>query len=189
MAYDAFVDASQLNSDLTSIANVIRSKGGTTATLAFPSAFISAVNAIEDPTSYIDGTITSIQGASLSSIYDYGFAYCSFLSTVSFPICSTIGTYAFFSCFSLTTASFPKCTAIVGTYAFGYCFNLVSLYLMGSSVVTLDNSVAFVFYSSPIGGYSTSAGRYGSVFVPASLLSAYETAPNWSVISSRIVGI
>lgn len=46
MALDALVDSTQLNSDLTSVANAIRTKGGTSAQLAFPAGFVSAVNAI-----------------------------------------------------------------------------------------------------------------------------------------------
>lgn len=46
MAVDKLVDSAQLNSDLTSVANAIRTKGGTSAQLAFPSEFISAINAI-----------------------------------------------------------------------------------------------------------------------------------------------
>lgn len=46
MAVDKLVDSTQLNSDLTSVANAIRTKGGTSADLVFPSGFISAVDAI-----------------------------------------------------------------------------------------------------------------------------------------------
>lgn len=46
MALDALVDSSQLNSELTSVANAIRTKGGTSAQLAFPAGFVSAVQAI-----------------------------------------------------------------------------------------------------------------------------------------------
>ena len=46
MAVDKLVDSAQLNADLTSIANAIRTKGGTSAQLLFPSEFVSAINAI-----------------------------------------------------------------------------------------------------------------------------------------------
>lgn len=46
MAVDKLVDSTQLNADLTSVANAIRTKGGTSASLAFPSDFITAINAI-----------------------------------------------------------------------------------------------------------------------------------------------
>ena len=46
MAVDKLVDSSQLNSDLTSVANAIRTKGGTSESLAFPSGFVSAIQNI-----------------------------------------------------------------------------------------------------------------------------------------------
>jgi hypothetical protein len=58
---------------------------------------------------------------------------------------------------------------------------------MGSSVCKLSHSNAFT--STPIGGYSASAGTYGSIYVPASLLTAYKTATNWTYFSSRFVGV
>ena len=46
MAIDKAVDSTQLDSDLTSVANAIRTKGGTSAQLAFPAGFVSAVQNI-----------------------------------------------------------------------------------------------------------------------------------------------
>lgn len=46
MAVDKLVDSTQLDADLTSVANAIRTKGGTSASLAFPAGFVSAVEAI-----------------------------------------------------------------------------------------------------------------------------------------------
>ena len=45
--YD-IVNATQLDLDLTSIANAIRTKGGTSAQLSFPAGFIAAINAIAE---------------------------------------------------------------------------------------------------------------------------------------------
>ena len=59
MAVDKLVDSSQLNSDLTSVANAIRTKGGTSASLAFPSGFVSAIQAI--PTGGGGGSLTQDQ--------------------------------------------------------------------------------------------------------------------------------
>jgi hypothetical protein len=61
MAVDKLVDSTQLDADLTSVANAIRTKGGTSAYLAFPAGFVSAVQAI--PTGgggaqVAEGTIT-----------------------------------------------------------------------------------------------------------------------------------
>ena len=46
MALDKLVDSTQLDADLTSVANAIRTKGGTSASLAFPADFVSAIAAI-----------------------------------------------------------------------------------------------------------------------------------------------
>ena len=46
MAYDKAVDSTQLDADLTLIADAIRTKGGTSASLAFPSGFIDAIDDI-----------------------------------------------------------------------------------------------------------------------------------------------
>lgn len=46
MSVNKLVDSSQLDTDLTSVANAIRTKGGTAASLVFPSGFVSAINAI-----------------------------------------------------------------------------------------------------------------------------------------------
>lgn len=43
MAVDKLVDSTQLDADLTSVANAIRAKGGTSASLAFPADFVSAI--------------------------------------------------------------------------------------------------------------------------------------------------
>ena len=47
MALDKLVDSSQLDENLTSVANAIRTKGGTSASLAFPQGFVDAVSAIQ----------------------------------------------------------------------------------------------------------------------------------------------
>ena len=47
MAYDKVIDSSALDANLASIAEGIRTKGGTTDQLVFPAGFISAIEAIE----------------------------------------------------------------------------------------------------------------------------------------------
>ena len=59
MAVDKLVDSTQLNSDLTSVANAIRTKGGTSAQLAFPSGFVSAIGDIPTGGGGSSGTIDS----------------------------------------------------------------------------------------------------------------------------------
>lgn len=47
MAVDKLVDSTQLDADLASVADAIRAKGGTSAQLAFPAEFVSAIEDIE----------------------------------------------------------------------------------------------------------------------------------------------
>ncbi len=46
MAVDKAIDSTQLDADLESVADAIRTKGGTSAQLAFPAGFVSAIDAI-----------------------------------------------------------------------------------------------------------------------------------------------
>lgn len=61
MSVDKLVDSTQLDADLTSVANAIRTKGGTSASLAFPADFVSAIAAIpsgdSNPTAEEDDVI------------------------------------------------------------------------------------------------------------------------------------
>ena len=113
------------------------------------------------------------------------FQYCYSLSQIVLPVCASIGRYAFNYCWDINEASLPSCT-FIGSYAFSNCYNLMSLYLMGSTVCTIESSV---FNSTPIGGYILHTYSYGSVYVPASLYSQYISAQNWSSIIARIVSV
>ncbi len=184
IGYNAFVNCSNLTS------------------VSFPVCTFIGARAFDDCSS-----LTSANFPMCTEIRDYAFANCSNLTSVSFPVCTFIDRYAFTGCSSLTSVSFPVCTEIgenafdrctsltsvsfqvcerIGENAFDRCYHLISLTLGASSVCSLSGSSAFA--STPIGGYSVSAGRYGSIFVPASLLASYKTATNWSYFSSRFVG-
>ena len=47
MAYDKVIDSVKLDADMTTVADAIRSKGGTSEALEFPAGFVSAIEAIE----------------------------------------------------------------------------------------------------------------------------------------------
>ena len=52
MAIDKALDSAGLDAGLTSVADAIRTKGGTSAPLAFPAGFVSAINGIGDSGDY-----------------------------------------------------------------------------------------------------------------------------------------
>ena len=166
---------------VTSIGSSVFYNCSSLTTASFPAVTTIGNYAFQACTS-----LTTASFPAATSIGIYAFSNCNSLTTAGFPKATSIGNGALYSCRNLTTASFPKATSI-GSYAFAYCYNLKSLYLTGSSICKLSASNAFS--STPIGGYSSYAGVYGSIYVPASLLTSYKTATNWTYFSSRFVGI
>lgn len=129
----------------------------------------------------------AMSGTSTCRIWHNAFLGCSQLTTFESPLISYIGSYAFSGCTKIQSFSFPNLQEI-RISAFYKCFNLLSLYLMGSSMVSLFASNNFT--STPIGGYTGSTGGvYGSIFVPSSLYSSYIAATNWTYFSSRFVSV
>ena len=174
------------------------------ATASFPKATIIgtaafrscvALSAVSFPVAESIGasafqSCTALTGANFpeaASVSARAFASCTSLATAVFPKLKSVVMQTFQDCTALSLASFPEAAAI-GSLAFGNCFNLVSLYLLGSSFCSLTSKTAF--NSTPIGGYSASAGQFGSIYVPASLYSSYiATGQNWYSFSSRFVSV
>ena len=75
MAYDKAVDSGVLNAGLTSIADAIRTKGGTSGAMAFPAGFVAAIEAIETggELKYATGTITPAIGTKTMTANGVGF--------------------------------------------------------------------------------------------------------------------
>lgn len=107
----------------------------------------------------------------LSVLRNGVFQRCYNLQTVNIPSCTQIYDYAFYCCSSLTTLSVPLCS-FIGNYAFYNCLSFSTLYLASNSVAVLSGANVFsytqIYYSS----------KYGSIFVPASLVNAYKSATN-----------
>lgn len=122
---------------------------------------------------------------------NYGAFANTNVNTTSFPLCTTINgstasSMATFKTTQLFSISFPQLSLLSGGYIFAGCTNLMSIYIMASSVCKLSTTSAFSY--TPITN-STYTGTFGSIYVPASLLTAYQAATNWKTISARIVGI
>lgn len=133
-------------------------------------------------------------GTSVFRIYPY-------FENVNLPVCSYIGPYAFYAACGSGTLNIPKCELLesscfyeagfkevnlpvcsyIGAGVFASCSSLSSVTIGYSSVCNLYYRNAFI--STPI-----SSGT-GSIYVPASLVSAYKSASEWSYYSSRIFPI
>lgn len=133
------------STDLTSIADAIRTKGGTSAALSFPIGFVSAINNISggvtpsgtisisangtyNVTSYSEAVV-SVSGGSLESSF-----LDRTLSSYSNSQLPKLGDYAFAGCSSLKSVSLPAVSTI-GKYAFMNCTMLSSINLPSVGVI------------------------------------------------------
>lgn len=119
--------------------------------------------------------LTTVNLPVCTFINDMAFYYCETLSYISLPLCEEIGAQVFMWCFSLSSLVLPVCSSI-GRYCFSGCSD-IALTLGSTSVCTAGASI----FNAVIGTVS--------VYVPASLVDAYKSAPNWSQYSSRIFPI
>ncbi len=132
------------------------------------------------------------------------FYNCSALKNVNLPLCKSLGAQTFVNCTSLEKISLPSfngnayaqefkgCTALKKvdfggnvnfpkTQAFQDCTALEALIMRGSTVATLANTNNF-------SGSKIEDGS-GYIYVPASLLSTYKAAANWSTFSAQFRSI
>lgn len=132
------------DTELTSIANAIRTKGSTSASLAFPSGFISAINDI--PTGGGDSRFEQLVARGISSnlldsniavVGAYAFASCSLLKKVDFPNCSIISSAAFNGCSRMSEVSIPNLNYVAQS-AFKECYSLA--YVSFSKAATIRES-------------------------------------------------
>lgn len=193
---------------LTNIANSIREKTGFVGIIAAKD-IPNEIERIKEARilSLNDKTISSVSDETITivgaSVFDYcenlsninlpnctkvaneAFHGCNGLTFVELPSCETIETAGFAECHNLTRMSFPKCTEI-GDGAFAYCIKLSEIYLMSPTMCSLGSRhyiYGDVFEATKI------TSSTGSIYVPASLVTAYKQDPRWSAFSNRIVGI
>ena len=105
------------------------------------------------------------------------FNGCTSLIQISLPACSNIEYQAFAFCNKLTQVDLPMC-GYIGTGAFRYCSSLSIITIGYSSVCSLGGSNTF--------SYTQITSSTGRIYVPASLVSAYKSATNWSYFSAII---
>lgn len=204
MAVDKLVDSTQLDADLTSVANAIRTKGGTSASLAFPADFLTAIAAIpsggggdpnENLTKLLQNSLTTVNcdASSLnagirnaSGVKHIFLPQCTSVNgdacynatgliDVVFPILTSFGTRVFYGCAALVACD--EYAANITANMFQNCSKLDTLVIRKtSSIVTLANINAFS------GSCFASGKSGGTLYVPSALISSYQAATNWSTI-------
>lgn len=132
--------------------------------------------------SFSNGLLSGTTKAIASNFTSYLSVSKSDITGVSLPECKYLYDETFYNCSSLTQVSLPKCSYI-GAGAFGDCLPLMSITIEYSSVCNMNVTPVDPFNGTYI-GYGT-----GSIYVPASLVDAYKSAPFWSKYSSQIFPI
>lgn len=138
MSVDKLVDSTQLDADLTAVANAIRTKGGTSGQLAFPQGFVDAVEAIPSGSDITIDEIATNQEPSgpivitSTSVGQYAFANKSKITDIQADKVTSIGTYAFYGITNFGTAKFPLWQGI--TTSNNYIFQKIG---NGNAIVVL----------------------------------------------------
>lgn len=133
MSLDKLVDSTQLDSDLTSVANAIRAKSGGSASLAFPAGFVSEIQAIPGGGETYDfGDHAYPQGAittNVTELLGFTFRYRTGITSISAPNCTKLNNYVFAACTALRSVSLPVCSALATSNNFDGCTALEGIVL------------------------------------------------------------
>lgn len=193
MSVDKLVDSTQLDADLTSVANAIRTKGGTSASLAFPADFVSAIAAIptggggvswddiasgDEPSGDIVLTVQTVKQDSFRSRRTTNTWTCSGNNVTK------VESAAFRDCNNLTELHLPAVTDFsyqtcygssklkvadigragsLGNGTFQNCTLLDTLVLRKTSITTMGNANA-------LSGTKFASGKSGgTIYIPKSL--------------------
>lgn len=142
-------------------------------------------------------SLTSIKMPNLTSCGDYAFLGVGLteITTDMFPNLTINGSYGFASCKNLTRAEFSKLKTTgssgfqndsnltffkldsldkptISPNTFNGCSKLTELVILSNEVASRSNVTAFS--STPI------AGKFGTIYVPRSLVDAYKADSSWS---------
>lgn len=179
------------DSELTSIADAIREKDGTSESLTFPNGFVNAIDAIKTSTgdNIMESVLTLGSNAfeskklnsilffkSLTTVGSRTFRYVTGPSIGVFPQLTSAGEYAFADTreHSFEVLDFGRLSSI-SSYFFSGCV-LQKLILRNNSLVRLinTNGVAYTSFADDQAG--------GILYVPQALIADYQSATNWSTI-------
>lgn len=162
MSADKLVDSTQLDTDLASVASAIRTKGGTSAQLAFPNGFISAIESISGggTASLISKNITA--NGTYSAEDDNADGYSDVTVNVQSGLAFETGTWT------------PSADTAGEAISFSGTHTKAPAYIMmvdatGTSNTVTNTNMMFVWYDYyQLFGtgvpWSSSAYRYASVF-------------------------
>lgn len=124
--------------------------------------------------------LTEVNMPLMQNMQSNMFQDCTSLEEIILPSAAFQGSYNFTDCTSLDYIDVGGTGGMIGTGTFRNC-PLTALVIRSTSMVTLSNTNAFQ-------GTNIEAGT-GYIYVPSALVSAYETATNWSTYAGQFRAI
>lgn len=183
MSVDKLVDSAQLDADLTSVANAIRTKGGTSASLAFPADFVSAIAAIpsggaSQEDAILDGSISGMySNHNITYLREQALRACGQITGVCFPAITSAGAEALESMSALLVADLGQLGNIPQRF-FQSSAKLATIILRKTTICT--NSHTNIFQGTKY----ANGGAGGDIYVPSNLISSYQSSTNWATQNS-----
>lgn len=123
---------------------------------------------------------------------DSAFAYCNSLVSVNIPQSTYVTTGMFYGCASLISVNISN-AAYINNDPFYNCRSLIKLFISRTDKLCALKYTGTFYNCCHILGttdatYNPEGLKDGYIYVPASLLSQYKVATNWSVFASQIIG-
>jgi hypothetical protein len=190
-------------SSLTSVADAIRERAGTSEPLVFPEGFKSAVKGIPDTLALLcSDLIKEYSNENATYLKNYTFREARSLERVYLPNVVGSGYQWFPVCENLETVIMPKVDSL-GEKCFVQCLKLKKLDFHRLSAIEIDNFRKSALETlilrksdaccqlrgsnnlleTPI------ANGTGYIYVPKALVDSYKSATNWSAYASQIRAI
>lgn len=118
----------------------------------------------------------------ITSLGELFCSHCSLLSSVTLPTAATsLPDMCFYDCPSLTSITIPSNFTTLGNRIFGYSTGVSVPHLNVIMESTTPPSIGiYCFYNRNYGSLDNRV----TVYVPASSLSAYQTATNWTYLAA-----
>ena len=113
---------------------------------------------------------------------------CNKLTSINTLKVNYVSGYAFAQCFALPSLIFDGNPTFFDNGVFQSCSKLSRIEIHGSSLAVLGYYPGYMFANSPFMNIEL-IGQFGSIYVRPSLLAAYQTAPYWSLMSSRFAAL
>lgn len=132
------VDADQLDADMTTVANAIRNRAGTTEQMEFPDGFVAEIKSLdskEDVALIIQRQANEIVNDKVTFAPEQFQMANTNLTRVDLPALTTLSNTAFYQCSNLQTVNLPALVEC-GAACFRECTNLTELYLPNLETIT-----------------------------------------------------